>query len=673
MPFSIASAARSWVLITVMLVLVACGGGSSGGSSPAQVAVPNVVGLTSDAAGTAIARANLGLGSVTAASSATVASGSIISQTPAAGTMVAPNSLVSVVVSSGPAQVLVPNVVGMTQAAATTSISSVGLVVGTLIPATSATVPAGSVLTQSPAASLYVPPGSTVNLIISSGTAPAQVAVPNVVGLTLATATTSITSAGLVLEGYAIENSPTVAAGMVIYVSPSAGTEVSPGTDVYLTVSIGPVPPPPTPVVVPNVVGQTQSSAFAAITGAELVVGTVTRVSSATVAAGSIINQTPAGASTVESGSIVNLTVSGGAGGNFAYVANTESATISAFAINQVSGALTPLTPATIPVVPNPSRPGELNGLAVDPSGRFLYAIGTYTDMYKGVVWGLYAYAINSSDGSLTALPGSPFPTADLPESIAFDASGNYLYESNSNGISAFAIDSTSGALTLLTNSSEGSGAAQLVRVGNYVYVADENSNNIGAFSIEPALGVLGPDVPGAPFATDAEPTGLVANPSGSALYAISYGASTGDNRALSAFTINSATGALTPVAGTPIAVPATSYMTIDPQGRYLIIAGDLGVYVYPLDISTGAIGTPVAGSPFSAGVTSTYDPVSISIDPSGQFVYVCDEGRVSLGSGNAPAGAIDEFTLNSNTGALTPVTGSPVNAGTNPGFITFK
>src|ERR1700690_3041413 len=151
---STTSAARAWAVFLVTLLLVACGGcGSSGGSSaPAQVSAPNVVGLTSDAAGTAIAAAGLGLGSVTAGSSATVASGSIISQTPAAGTMVAPNSLISVVVSSGPAQVSVPNVVGMTQAAATTSLSSVGLAVGIVTPATSATVPTGTVISQSPAA-----------------------------------------------------------------------------------------------------------------------------------------------------------------------------------------------------------------------------------------------------------------------------------------------------------------------------------------------------------------------------------------------------------------------------------------------------------------------------------------------------------------------------------------
>ncbi len=48
------------------------------------------------------------------------------------------------------------------------------------------------------------------------------------------------------------------------------------------------------PVPVPNVVGQTQAAAQAAITGAGLTVGTVTNQSSPTVPAGQVISQNPA-------------------------------------------------------------------------------------------------------------------------------------------------------------------------------------------------------------------------------------------------------------------------------------------------------------------------------------------------------------------------------------------
>ena len=66
-------------------------------------------------------------------------------------------------------QVAVPNVVGFTQAAATTAITGAGLVVGTVTTATSATVPSGNVISESPVAGTLVVTGSAVNLVVSTG------------------------------------------------------------------------------------------------------------------------------------------------------------------------------------------------------------------------------------------------------------------------------------------------------------------------------------------------------------------------------------------------------------------------------------------------------------------------------------------------------------------------
>jgi uncharacterized protein (DUF2345 family) len=70
--------------------------------APTIVAVPNVVGQTESAAGTALTNVSLTLGSVTTAFSSTVPSGSVISQNPLAGVQVAVGSGVAVLVSSGP-------------------------------------------------------------------------------------------------------------------------------------------------------------------------------------------------------------------------------------------------------------------------------------------------------------------------------------------------------------------------------------------------------------------------------------------------------------------------------------------------------------------------------------------------------------------------------------------
>src|SRR5437773_2537078 len=116
-------------------------------------------------------------------SSSTVASGSVISESPTAGTRVASGSAVSLVVSSGPAQVAVPNVVGQTQATATRAITGAGLTVGTVTMQSSSTVASGSVISESPTAGTRVAIGSAVDLVVSSGAPPpTQVAVPNVVG-----------------------------------------------------------------------------------------------------------------------------------------------------------------------------------------------------------------------------------------------------------------------------------------------------------------------------------------------------------------------------------------------------------------------------------------------------------------------------------------------------------
>jgi len=66
-------------------------------------------------------------------------------------------------------QVSVPNVVGSTQAAATSAITNAGLKVGTVTTASSSSVPLGNVMQQTPAAGTVVASGSAVNLVVSIG------------------------------------------------------------------------------------------------------------------------------------------------------------------------------------------------------------------------------------------------------------------------------------------------------------------------------------------------------------------------------------------------------------------------------------------------------------------------------------------------------------------------
>src|SRR5437016_8920472 len=210
--------------------------------------------------------------------------------------------------SPPPPTVLVPNVVGQMQAAATSAIISAGLTLGTVTMQSSTTVAPGNVISQSPAAGTSVASGLAVNLVVSSGAPPpAPVPVPNVVGQTQAAATSAITGAGLTVGTVTMQSSTTVPSGNVISESPAAGTSVAKGSAVNLVVSSGPAQ-----VAVPNVVGQMQAAATSAITGAGLTVGAVTQQSSSTVAAGSVISESPAAGTKVASGSAVSLVVSSG-------------------------------------------------------------------------------------------------------------------------------------------------------------------------------------------------------------------------------------------------------------------------------------------------------------------------------------------------------------------------
>ena len=138
-------------------------------SGPAPVAVPNVVNKTLAAATSALKAVGLVVGTTTQQASTLVPAGSVISENPAAGTKVAVGSAVNLVLSSGPATVTVPSVVNDTVAAATAALRSAGLKVGSTTQHSSASVPAGSVISQSPAAGVHVTAGSAVNLVVSTG------------------------------------------------------------------------------------------------------------------------------------------------------------------------------------------------------------------------------------------------------------------------------------------------------------------------------------------------------------------------------------------------------------------------------------------------------------------------------------------------------------------------
>jgi beta-lactam-binding protein with PASTA domain len=192
------------------------------------------VGLSLATAETDITAAGLVLGAVTYFNSDTVLAGNVISQTPLGGYPVTPGTEVDLTVSSGPALVSTPSVVGLSQSAAESAITTAGLIVGSISSVSSNSVPAGNVISQTPNGGTQVSAGSSVDLVISTGSA--AVSVPDVVGLNYSTAVNRITSAGLVM-GNVSTVSTRRSCGVVRSQTPTGGTSVSTGSEVDLVVT----------------------------------------------------------------------------------------------------------------------------------------------------------------------------------------------------------------------------------------------------------------------------------------------------------------------------------------------------------------------------------------------------------------------------------------------------
>ncbi|MEK9578084.1 MAG: PASTA domain-containing protein, partial [Aquiluna sp.] len=100
----------------------------------------------------------------------TVPEGVVIRQEPEAGTEVLANTPITLYVSSGATEVLVPNVVGAAEADAVALIEAQGLTIGTIEVVGSPTVPEGYVIASDPVTNSRLPLGSVINLILSDGT-----------------------------------------------------------------------------------------------------------------------------------------------------------------------------------------------------------------------------------------------------------------------------------------------------------------------------------------------------------------------------------------------------------------------------------------------------------------------------------------------------------------------
>ena len=189
------------VLVIGLVIWLIAGGAALlnfGGGGGGKIAVANVVGKTYDEAYTTLTNQKL-LVDKQLQLSDTIPLGTVISTDPPAGQQVGAKTTITVLVSAGKEQVLMPDLRGLTEQEATLALTDAKLELGVITQSDSATVALNLVISSEPAANKSIPAGTIVNLVISTG----MVNVPNVVNLDQADAIAQLSAPQV---GYTVQS-----------------------------------------------------------------------------------------------------------------------------------------------------------------------------------------------------------------------------------------------------------------------------------------------------------------------------------------------------------------------------------------------------------------------------------------------------------------------------------
>lgn len=165
---------------------------------PELFAVPETAGLAEATAAATLVAAGFGVGEVTRQFSESVADGEVIASAPVAGEQVPAGTLIGLSVSQGPEPLEVPSVSGLPEEEAVRVLESAGFTAAVESERINdASVPAGAVLSQSPAEG-QLRRGEAVTLTISAG--PRILTVPDVFSTPEAEAVATLEEAGFNVE-----------------------------------------------------------------------------------------------------------------------------------------------------------------------------------------------------------------------------------------------------------------------------------------------------------------------------------------------------------------------------------------------------------------------------------------------------------------------------------------
>jgi hypothetical protein len=273
--------------------------------------------------------------------------------------------------------------------------------------------------------------------------------------------------------------------------------------------------------------------------------------------------------------------------------------TIQAFKIDRSTGALVPIagSPYTVP-----TTSGKATSAVADPQSRFLFVGSKDT----GEVW---AYDIDSKSGVLTLIAGSPFTehfTFFRASSLTVDATGSFLYVGQGDpslGVMVFSIDQVNGVLSQLASTPFHLGVAQL-------HADPEAEFLTGTAQIQNQSGPAAPDtriyrfaietngvptpVAGSPFQTTFSPYDFITLPNGKFIFTFGTNPSTHQRGAIEGFQVNTKTGALAMMVGSPFTgLPVVYTCQLDQSGTHAFCMDELPgtrFSVLSIDSATGAM-----------------------------------------------------------------------------------
>ena len=258
----------------------------------------------------------------------------------------------------------------------------------------------------------------------------------------------------------------------------------------------------------------------------------------------------------------------------------------------------------------------------------------------------ILGYSVGTN-GLLTPLTGSPF-SLDGGSALRFTPNGKFAYTNLGN---EYSLNTTTGALTSVGTATTGDEPLDvaIAPAGTFVYIPNFKDGTISAFSINSTTGVL-TEITGSPFTNGTtDPAAVAVSPNGNFLFVASFES----DAAISVFSINATTGALTQVTGSPFPSPEGNAIAVSPNGDFLYVTGS-ALGAFSINTTTGAL-TAATGSPYTLPAMGN----GVTIDPTGKFLYA---SIMQINSTDAIPDIIT-YSINATSGALTQLSQQGVDA----------